>query len=214
MNRQLSAAVVAFAGCVIAAVLIIPASAKGQEKLPQAPDLINSISMKFRQIPAGKFLMGSPLEHLPNHANAAEEGPQHEVEISKPFYCGIYEVTQREYLRVTATNPSFHQSDNPVAYDPEHKPKTTDNLPVEWLTWHDAVMFCRKMSELPEEKMAGRVYRLPTEAEWEYACRAGTTTRFSFGNECNGSECCCDGRVPVGSGPKGNRVDNPRPVGS
>jgi formylglycine-generating enzyme required for sulfatase activity len=84
----------------------------------------------------------------------------------------MYEVTQAEYERVMGTNPS-NFSTAKVGQD-------TSQHPVERVTWEDAVEFCRKLSELPEEKSAGRVYRLPTEAEWEYACRAGSQTRYSF----------------------------------
>ena len=81
---------------------------------------------------------------------------------------GTYEVTQGQYQRVMGTNPS--------------KLKGANN-PVEMVSWTDAVEFCRKWSELPSEKLAGNVYRLPTEAAWEYSCRAGTTTKYSFGDD-------------------------------
>jgi len=87
--------------------------------------------------------------------------------LTQPFELGVYEVTQEQYEQVMGTNPS--------------KSKGPQN-PVENVSWDDAVEFCRKLSERPEEKLAGYVYRLPTEAEWEYACRAGTTTRYSCGD--------------------------------
>jgi formylglycine-generating enzyme required for sulfatase activity len=90
------------------------------------------------------------------------------VTLTKPFELGVYEVTQEQYEKVKGTNPSSSKG-------PQN--------PVEKVSWEDAVEFCRKLSELPEEKAAGRVYRLPTEAEWEYACRAGTTTAYSFGDD-------------------------------
>ncbi|MDA7492917.1 formylglycine-generating enzyme family protein, partial [bacterium] len=92
----------------------------------------------------------------------------HEVTLTKPFKMGVHEVTQAQYEQVMGVNPS--------------KYKGADN-PVDTVSWEDAVEFCRRLSELPTEKAAGNVYRLPTEAEWEYACRAGTTTRFSFGDD-------------------------------
>ena len=94
------------------------------------------------------------------------EQPVHRVTLSKPFLLGVHEVTQEQYWRVTGLNPS------------KFKGRTS---PVEQVSWEDAVEFCRKLSALPEEKAAGRIYRLPTEAEWEYACRAGTTTEFNYG---------------------------------
>jgi formylglycine-generating enzyme required for sulfatase activity len=115
----------------------------------------NSIGMKLSVIPAGTFIMG-------------EGDDAHEVTLTKPFMLGTYEVTQGQYQRVIGTNPSqFKGASNPV----------------EQVSWNDAVEFCRKLSELPAERAAGNVYRLPTEAEWEYACRAGTTTKYSFGNQ-------------------------------
>ncbi len=93
--------------------------------------------------------------------------PQHQVKLTKPFQLGVYEVTQQQYEKVMGTNPSKYKG-------PQN--------PVEKVNWNDAVEFCRKLSSLPEEKAAGYVYRLPTEAEWEYACRAGTTTKYSFGD--------------------------------
>ena len=140
----------------------------------------NSIGMKLVLIPPGEFEMGSPKElieeelrlhggdrwyrdHLPG------EGPQHRVRITKPYWLGATDVTQGEYQRVMGSNPSKFQGD----------PKR----PVEQVSWDDAVEFCRKLSELPGEKAAKRRYGLPTEAQWEYACRAGTTTRWYSGDD-------------------------------
>jgi formylglycine-generating enzyme required for sulfatase activity len=86
---------------------------------------------------------------------------------------GVYEVTQKQYEKLIGTNPSWFQRNNVEADSLNHL--------VEAVLWDHAVEFCKQLSEFPEEKKAGRVYRLPTEAEWEYACRAGTTTAFSFG---------------------------------
>ena len=121
----------------------------------ELPESTNSIGMKFKLIPAGTFIMGAV-----DHA--------HEVTLTEPFQMGVHEVTQAQYEQVTGSNPS--------------KFKGADN-PVEQVTWDQAVEFCRKLSELPAEKAAGNVYRLPTEAQWAYACRAGTTTKFSFGDD-------------------------------
>ena len=115
----------------------------------------NSIGMKLRVIPSGRFTLG-------------ENDDAHEVTLTKPFMLGTYEVTQDQYEKVMGVNPS--------------KFKGARN-PVEHVSWNDAVEFCRKLSELPAEKAAGNIYRLPTEAEWEFACRAGTTTKYSFGDD-------------------------------
>jgi formylglycine-generating enzyme required for sulfatase activity len=91
----------------------------------------------------------------------------HEVTISKSYYLGAFEVTQEQYEKVMETNPSrFNGEKNPV----------------EKVSWNDAVSFCKRLSAMQEEKTAGREYRLPTEAEWEYACRAASTTSFCFGD--------------------------------
>ena len=130
----------------------------------------NSIGMKLVYIPAGEFMMGSSQSEQENcKAELTEddlESPlrevQHEVEITKGFYLGTFEVTQEEYHAVTGKNPS--------------KFKGGARLPVENVSWEDATAFCEKLS-----KQEGKPYRLPSEAEWEYACRAGTQTAFHFG---------------------------------
>ncbi len=133
--------------------------------------------MEFIEIPAGKFLMGA----IPGDLLAKEnETPQHEVSISKPFFLGRFEVTQLQYKKVIGENPSYFAPYGRGASEVEGW--VTENFPVEMVNWFDANEFCEKLSERPEEKAAGRCYRLPTEAEWEYACRAGATTRFSFGD--------------------------------
>jgi formylglycine-generating enzyme required for sulfatase activity len=114
--------------------------------------------MHFVRIPAGTFLMGSPASEE-GHQN--DEEPQREVAITEAFYMGIHEVTQAQYRVVMGANPSY-------AGGPRD--------PVELVSWYDAVRFCERLSQ-----RTGRNVRLPTEAEWEYASRAGTTTRFSSG---------------------------------
>ncbi len=158
-------------------------------------ELTNSIGMKLVLIPPGEFDMGSNEEEIERLLEQAEEedrpkfyrvqvsqeGPRHRVRITRPFYLGMYEVTQAEYQSVMGANPSM--------YSPAGTRKgwvagrDTSRFPVEMVSWEDASRFCDKLSALAKEKSAGRVYRLPTEAEWEYACRAGTTTQYSFGND-------------------------------
>ena len=116
--------------------------------------VVNSIGMRFVPISTGTFTMG-------------EGKTAHKVTLTKAFELGQHEVTQEQYEKVTGKNPSKFEG-------PQN--------PVEQVSWNDAVEFCRKLSELPAEKKAGYVYRLPTEAEWDYACRAGTTTAYSFGD--------------------------------
>jgi formylglycine-generating enzyme required for sulfatase activity/serine/threonine protein kinase len=137
--------------------------------------ITNSIGMKLTLIPAGVFLMGSP-ESEPFRTTAEQ---LHPVRISRPFYMGIYEVTQGQYQKVTGHNPSCFSPT--VAFKGKVGPLATSDFPVDQVSWEDAVAFCKKLSQLPVEKTAGLIYRLPTEAEWEYACRAGTNTPFGLG---------------------------------
>jgi formylglycine-generating enzyme required for sulfatase activity len=123
-------------------------------------DLGNEITMKLVLIPKGTFTMGSPETE---GGRAGNEGPPHPVTITKPFYMGTTEVTQAQYEAVMGKNPSTF--------------KGTEN-PVDSVSWNDAVEFGRKLSD-----RTGKKVRLPTEAEWEYACRAGTKTPFSFGEK-------------------------------
>lgn len=130
----------------------------------QVPEKItNSIGMDFALIRSGTFTMGSSL----NEAGRQLDEAQCEVFISKPFYLGVYEVTQTQYAQVIGNNSSTFKG---------------EKRPVERVDWNAAVLFCKNLSNLPQEKSAGRVYRLPTEAEWEYSCRAGSETEFSFGD--------------------------------
>ena len=134
-------------------------------------EITNSIGMKLVLIPKGTFMMGSPESEQGHNENEN----QHEVTISKDYYLGVYEVTQAQYEKVIGKNPSHFQG---AIVGNENAA-----LPVENVSWYEAVEFCKKLSDLPEEKKAGRVYRLPTEAQWEYACRAGSKTAYSFDDE-------------------------------
>lgn len=123
----------------------------------------NSIGMKLVLIHAGSFTMGAPVGELGREDNETA----HEVTISKSYFLGVFEVTQDEYEKVMGSNPSeFKGAKNPV----------------EKLRWDDAVAFCKTLSERMEEKAAERLYRLPTEAEWEYACRASSGAAYCFGD--------------------------------
>ena len=138
------------------------------EKLPKV--IANSIDMKLALIPAGAFFMGTPRSRKGGRDNI-----RHQVRINKPFYLGVYEVTQEEYEQVMRKNPSAFRTVQGL---------DTKCFPVEMTTWNDAVEFCRKLSARSQEHQVGRRYRLPTEAEWEYACReGGRKVRF-----CNSSD--------------------------
>jgi formylglycine-generating enzyme required for sulfatase activity len=134
-------------------------------------EITNSIGMMLVLIPKGTFMMGSPESEK---GRDKDDETQHEVTISKDYYLGVIEVTQGQYEKVMGTNPSHFQKQFIRKSD-------SSMYPVEQVSWEDAVDFCKKLSELPEEKKAGRVYCLPTEAEWVYACRAGSKSAYSFG---------------------------------
>lgn len=131
----------------------------------------NSIGMKFVLIPAGEFTMG--VADLGNGGGAPPECPPHKVSIPRNFLLGQYEVTQEQFLRVTGRNPSHHTPERTKSVD-------TASFPVENVSWLEADQFCRDISDLPEEKAARRYYRLPSEAEWEYACRAGLSVAYHW----------------------------------
>ena len=121
------------------------------------------VRMAFKQIPAGTFMMGS--SESENGRRDAEH--QHKVTITKAFYMQTTEVTQEQWKQVMDTEPWKGRKGSEGA-----------NHPAMHVSWYDAVAYCKKLSEKD-----GKTYRLPTEAEWEYACRAGTTTRWSFGDD-------------------------------
>jgi len=128
---------------------------QGKERIEEKT-VVNSIDMKFALIPEGKFVMGSE--------EFEWSKPVHNVKIQTPFYLGMYPVTQQEWKAIMGNNPSkFNGND----------------LPVESVSWNDVQDFIKKLNE----KEGTNKYRLPTEAEWEYAARAGTTTRYSFGDD-------------------------------
>jgi formylglycine-generating enzyme required for sulfatase activity len=106
--------------------------------------------------------------------------PEHRVRITRPFYLGRYHVTEEEYQRIMGANPSTFSAAFRRDFYFLILNHNTKRLPVETVSWEEAAEFCRKLSNLPEEKAAGRAYRLPSEAQWEYACRAGNTGRFGF----------------------------------
>jgi formylglycine-generating enzyme required for sulfatase activity len=160
----------------------------------------NSIGMELVPIPAGKFMMGSPA----NEAERDAEEVQHEVVISRPFYLGAHEVTQEQYSRIMGNNKSFFNESRGGGPD----------FPVEQVRRQEAIEFCKKLSDLPAEKKAGRTYRLPTEAEWEYACRAGTTTAFTFGDTLSSAQANLNGNYPYGSAAKGPNRQKTTKVGS
>jgi len=148
----------------------------------------NSIGMELIYCPPGRFVMGSPdtdPEAQPN------EQPQVQVEITRGFYLGKYEVTYAEWRAIMGTEP----------WKGQEGVRESERAAVAYVSWYDCREFCQRLS-----RKEGKTYRLPTEAEWEYACRAGTTTRFSFGDD--GSQLSDYGWWGK-SEPLGNAKDEP-----
>jgi formylglycine-generating enzyme required for sulfatase activity len=184
-------------GLLLLGLASLPAAPGDETDKPAAPkEIVNSIGLKMVLIPAGTFTMGSP----ESEKERLDIETQHTVEISKPFYLGAYEVTQAQFQKVGgAPNRSrFKGSD----------------LPVENLNWHHTNAFLARLSNLPAEKTAGRRYRLPTEAEWEYACRAGTTTPFNCGESLSAKLANFNGAFPYGGAEKGPYLRQTCKVGS
>jgi formylglycine-generating enzyme required for sulfatase activity len=162
-----------------------------------AEDLGQGILLEMALIPPGEFRMGSPPEELERQEC---EGPQHQVTIAQPFFMGQYQVTQAQWAQV-AKMPQVKQK-------LDAQPSEENDLPVKNLSWLDAEEFCLRLSAYTE-----RTYRLPSEAEWEYACRAGTTTPFHFGETIDTKLANYDGTV-YGRGQKGESPGKPIPVGT
>ncbi|NEO19890.1 MULTISPECIES: formylglycine-generating enzyme family protein [unclassified Moorena] len=162
-------------------------------------DLGNGVDLEMVAIPEGSFIMGSP-ETEEGHRDS--ESPQHQVAV-KSFFMGKYPVTQAQWQAVAAlTQVNRELKPNPSYFK-------GDDRPVERVSWDDAVEFCERLSEYTK-----RPYRLPSEAQWEYACRAGTTTPFHFGETITTDLANYDGNYTYGSGSKGKYVQETTPAGS
>lgn len=138
-------------------------------KASQQPAISNSIGMEFRLVPRGQFRMATP--DIGNDVDVPPEAHPRVVSVTHAYYIGANEVRQCDFERVMGSNPSFCQAEASIQ---------VENYPVEQVTWFDAIEFCNRLSEMPAEISAGRTYRLPTEAEWEYACRSGSSNAFRF----------------------------------
>jgi sulfatase modifying factor 1 len=163
--------------------------------VPRNPDPNNLV-----WISPDTFTMGSPTNEV---GRAPDEGPQTQVTLSEGFWMGRFETTQGEYEAVMGTNPSYLKGDT--------------NRPVELVSWDDATNYCARLTV--RERAAGRlpagyIYRLPTEAEWEYACRAGTTTATAFGNSLSSTQANFNGNFPYGGAAAGPYLGTTTPVGS
>ena len=157
---------------------------------PHSIELAPGVWLELQPIPAGTFLIGSP----ETEKARGEDETRHEVTLTQPFLIGKYPVTQAQWRAVMGSNPSYFQG---------------ANLPVENVSWDDAQSFCVKVHE-----KTGHTVCLPTDAQWEYSCRAGTSTPFHFGQELNGTQANCDGNYPYGTTQKGPYLGKTSPVGS
>jgi RNA polymerase sigma factor (sigma-70 family) len=174
-----------------------PAVGEKGEKKGETPanapprNFTNSFGMKFVWIPPGNFMMGSPKEEKERVINEA----QHKVTLSKGFYMGVYPVTQEQWQAVMGNNPSQFKGEK--------------SLPVEQVSWEDCQEFIKKLRDKDKKP-----YRLPTESEWEYACRAGTTTPFHFGETISTDQANYNGDSTYGNGKKGAYRKKTTTVGS
>ena len=153
-------------------------------------NLGNGVTLEMAEIPGGEFLMGSPSGEKGRVNN---ESPQHRVTV-KPFFMGKFAITQAQYQAIMGKNLSRFKG---------------DKRPVETVSWNDAKDFCQKLTQ-----KTGRTYRLPSEAEWEYACRAGTTTPFNFGETITTDLANYDGNYTYADAPKGEYRQQTMKVGS
>ena len=151
--------------------------------------VVNGVEFAFRWCPAGSFIMGSPV----TETGRWNDEIQHKVTLSSGFWMLETQVTQRQWKAVMGVNFSHFKG---------------DDLPVEKVSWNDCQKFCKKCTEL------GLPVELPTEAQWEYACRAGSATAFSWGNELNGDKANCNGNYPCGTMDAGKYLEMTSPVGS
>jgi WD40 repeat protein/formylglycine-generating enzyme required for sulfatase activity/serine/threonine protein kinase len=158
-------------------------------------------ALKLILVPPGKFRMGSP----PNEMRRQPGEQQHWVTITQPFYMSKYEISQDEWKAVMGTNPSRHAATGAAS---NLVPLNTGNYPVEEVSFNLSLDFCQKLPEIN-----GWTALLPTEAEWEYACRAGSDSVFPWGNSLNGDRANCDGRYPYGVNEQGVNIGRPVKVG-
>lgn len=186
--------------------------------------LTNAVQMELVLIPPGEFTMGSP----ENEPERTDEEVPHAVQITQPFYLGVYPVTQEEFIKVMNCNPS--------QFNEEDRGHPTGRFPVEMVSWYDCLDFCNKLSardgrppyysltlERRDERhfikraevevLGGVGYRLPTEAEWEYACRAGSETATAFGNALSSTQANFNGLSPYGQAVRGPYLGRTSSVG-
>jgi uncharacterized protein (TIGR02996 family) len=157
---------------------------------PVGPFWTNAVGMQFAWVPPGVFLMGSPR----TEQDRGEDETQQRVRLTEGLWVGVHPVTQAQWQAVMGTTRGYLQG---------------EGFPADGLSWQDCLEFCAALY-----RRHGRRYDVPTEAQWEYACRAGTTTPFHFGAILNGTQANCCGEYPYGTSKKGPSLERPTPVGS
>jgi uncharacterized protein (TIGR02996 family) len=190
---------------------------------PVVVERVNSIGMRLALVPAGRFLMGSPLEEKGRSAKVRGAGgagdeTQHEVELTRSFWLGVFAVTQRQWKAVMGNNPSWF-CENGGGKD-EVKGLDTDDFPVEHVSWEEVQEFIQKLNAWERTTRGGWQYSLPSEAQWEYSCRGGAISPskpFYFSapyDSLSYGQANFDGSYPYGGGAVGPRLGRPCAVGS
>jgi len=156
---------------------------------------INDVDYAFRWCPKGTFTMGSP----ESEKDRSSSETQHSVELTRGFWMLETQVTQAMWKSVMGNNPSYF--------------KDSDQLPVEQVSWDDCQEYIKALNGM-NLAPSGYKFSLPTEAQWEYACRAGTTTAYHFGETLNGDKANCSGNYPYGTTTKGTFLEKTSVVGS
>jgi formylglycine-generating enzyme required for sulfatase activity len=168
-------------------------------------DLGNGVILEMVAIPGGTFIMGSPENEESYHSS---QSPQHQVTVP-PFFMGKYPVTQKQWKAVAALEKvKIDLGSDPSYFKGDGSTSLTNNLPVECVSWNDAQEFCARLS-----RMANKTYRLPSEAEWEYACRGGTITPFYCGETISTDLANYNGNYTYGQGQKGQYREETTEVG-
>jgi formylglycine-generating enzyme required for sulfatase activity len=182
----------------------------------QPKEIANSIGMRLVLIPKGRFTMGSPKDEK----ERSDEEQQHQVEITKDFYLGVHEVTQGQWKAGMGNNPSyFSKKGDGEGCVKDFSEKELDKFPVDRVSWEDAEAFLNKLNALAAERKFRVKYRLPTEAEWEYACRGGprsSSKPFHFkssSDSLGAGQANFSARSPYGDGKKGEESKRTNTVG-
>jgi formylglycine-generating enzyme required for sulfatase activity len=202
--------VVLIAACSLAGLCLAPAPAADLDDsdvdltVSTPREFTNSVGMQLVRVPKGTFRMGAPADEKDRES---DEGPVHEVEISRDFYVGATEVTQRQWQAVMGRNPSYFSKGG--IHGARVQNLDTADFPIENVSWNDVQVFCKKLNAKAEERRFRVTYRLPTEAEWEYAARGGPVTSskpYHAGppsDSLSSVQANFDGNSPAGRAPKG-----------